>query len=127
MITERFRLVLSFFVMDVSAYQVVRYASALVGREQPNDAERFVYGQPPIEIHTHAGTHIRTVLSFASHSKWQTVVLAVNIGKARRLQAGWQELSTFRGDQTLYGSPLIQLLLATAEWAAISLLSQTVT
>ena len=126
MIAERFRLVLSFFVMDVSAYQVVRYASALVGREQPNNAERFVCGQPPIDIHTHAGTYVRTVSSFASHCKWQTVVLAVNIGRARRLQAGWQGLSTFRGGQTLYASPFIQLLLATAEWAAISLLSQTV-
>ena len=113
--------------MDVSAYQVLRYASALVGREQPNNAERFVCGQSPIEIHIHAGTHIRTVLSFASHRMWQTVVLAVNIGKARRLQAGWQELSTCKGDQALYASPLIQLLLATAEWAAISLLTQTVT
>jgi len=76
-------------VFDVNAYQVIRYASALVGHVQPNNIERFVAIHELKFSDMLVLTHAHTVLSLPNHCKWQTLTLALNIGKARRLQAAW--------------------------------------
>ena len=74
---------------------VSRHAPALVGHVQPDNIKCFVTSHEPIFTDMRVLTHAHTSLSLPSDCKWQTVVLALNIGKARRLQAGWSGQSTF--------------------------------